>query len=211
VPDDVVDERWDTDEPDASEVEDAAPAHDDIMKRLLDYQRSLREGASPAEATEAVQRSAEERAHVVPPDAGSVEPPEAGSVEQPVADVEPAEIALEEPVADVEPAEIAVEEPAPQPDPAPTPVPPPMPAPGPPPVPEPVETAAPEPVQITGDDLEDRVAQLEDRLDRLGSRLADLRQSFQEMGVAANERLADLQPEAAPPAEPEPEREGETS
>jgi hypothetical protein len=50
VPDDVPDEGWT-----AEDSESAAPevAHDDIMKRLLDYQRSLREGASPTEAAEA--------------------------------------------------------------------------------------------------------------------------------------------------------------
>jgi hypothetical protein len=55
VPDDESEVEWPAEGlPEVEDLEETP--HDDIMKRLLDYQRSLREGASPEEAAEVMRR-----------------------------------------------------------------------------------------------------------------------------------------------------------
>ncbi|HEX6331421.1 MAG TPA: hypothetical protein VF129_09085 [Actinomycetota bacterium] len=46
-------------------------------------------------------------------------------------------------------------------------------------------------------ELKERLAGLEARLDRLGTKLGDLRQSFQDLAIAADERLASIEDEIA--------------
>jgi hypothetical protein len=189
VSDDVPDEGWTTDEEPGSEA--SSVPHDDIMKRLLDYQRTLREGASPEEAAETV-RSAVIAEPAVEP---SIEPAEAEP--EPIDEEEageqdaPGEPEPEEPsvgaqveapeaaavvgvIAAAEPAESKV------------------------PVEEDVraETSRPTPAAPgVGSGLESRVATLEGKLEDLGTRLAELRQSFQDMAIAADERLAAMEAE----------------
>lgn len=193
--DDVPDEGWTTDEEPGSEA--SSVPHDDIMKRLLDYQRTLREGASPEEAAETV-RSAVIAEPAVEP---SIEPAEAepepideeeageqdapgepepeepsvgAQVEAPEAAAVAGVLAATEPVEPAEPAESDV------------------------PVEEDVraETSRLTPAAPgVGSGLESRVATLEGKLEDLGTRLAELRQSFQDMAIAADERLAAMEAE----------------
>jgi hypothetical protein len=223
-------------------AEAAETPHDDIMKRLMNYQRSLREGASPEEAAEAMRRdiaepspevseaaaAAESLAELLSTEAVSEEA-EAPELEaEPVAEAE----AESEAAAEAEP-EVGAEAEAELPS-----------------EPEPLfetplemesvglvgeveaalelettdgvafeptsegavapeaEEAGPsepayeelselaavggpgEPAEESRPELEDRVGQLESKLDQLGAKIAELRRSFQEMAIAADERLA---------------------
>jgi hypothetical protein len=175
MPEDESDERW----PDeATEAEDPSAAHDDIMKRLLNYQRSLREGASPAEAAEAaeVAQSLE------------VEP----ELDGPAAPSDLLDLSVSEPETQVEVA-------GPEPEPAHAPEPEPAPEPTPEPAAEPVAEPAIEAVFETSAEsraeLAARVQELEKRLELLGSRVGALRRSFQDMAIAADERLAAMEDE----------------
>ncbi len=199
VPDEVPEPEvdWSDEDPPAEAAGTADTAHDDIMKRLLDYQRSLREGASPEEAAEIMREGTTDSAvleasstaeslaellstEVVPDEAVAVEsePVIEPAVEVPFElEVEPELEREPSPVRSLEPeAEEAVgAEP-------------------------PVETIA-EPALASGDleaiggsrsELEARVGKLEGQLEGLGARIAELRRSFQDMAIAADERLATM-------------------
>jgi hypothetical protein len=177
VADDVPDEGWTTDEEPDSEA--ASVPHDDIMKRLLDYQRTLREGASPEEAAEAVRVEA-------PPTEAPLEPaPEVS--EEPAIEADISEAVAAAPPA----AEPAVEEhPEEEPETGGS-----------------LDRHEPELTvaeRSPGDTvaeggpkagLEARIARLEGKLEDLGSRVGELRQSFQDMAIAADERLAAMEQE----------------
>jgi len=185
--------------PDEQQVpEDPEAGHDDIMKRLVDYQKQLREGVEPTEAA-AVAWHREPRAP------GLTEQPE-----QPALPAQPAE--PEEPVSSWrEPDFVDVSSPEPevkteaeapserrdesfdQPS------------------SDRVEILTSEEAEATparpwehppASDPEtsktgvtDRIAQLEGTLDRLSTLLGDLRENFQGMAVTADERLAAIEAE----------------
>jgi hypothetical protein len=203
LPDDAPEDHWPED--DASTEPPSVP-HDDIMKRLLDYQRSLREGASPEEAAPHAQSVSTEDEASTPAngvvdlsttepeieieeprgaDVGLVTESEAPpEVEAPPEPVEPPELFT--PVEPVD--EAGVREP-------PAAIEPPRPF-EPPGLPDAVEREPIRPGPPEGRaELEARVAALEERLGRLATKLSDLRQSFQDMAVAADERLAAMQDE----------------
>ncbi len=185
--------------PDEEQVpEDPEAGHDDIMKRLVDYQKQLREGVEPTEAAAVAW-------HREPRDPGQTEQPE-----QPALPAQPAE--PEEPVSSWrEPDFVDVSSPEPevqteaevpserrdesfdQPS------------------SDRVEILTSEEAEATparpwehppASDPEtsktgatDRLAQLEGTLDRLSTLLGDLRENFQGMAVTADERLAAIEAE----------------
>jgi hypothetical protein len=167
--------------------------HDDIVKRLLEYQRQLREGMAADAAAE------------------TAEPGTTKTDTELVVDLTEAEAAVEaretaeEPIAEIaEPeAELEIAEPeaeAPEPTPEigePTASEPTASAPEPEPAGEPAEASP-------SADLEARVAELEASLGRVTQILGELRGSFQEMAIAADERLAELEALLASTAEAEP-------
>jgi hypothetical protein len=199
VPDEP-EEGW-TDVP--ADSDEPTVAHDDIMKRLIDYQRTLREGASPEEAAEAarsaftdprppeapttvselvdVTAETEERADVevqIEPEPATAE----AEPEPPTAEAEPASEPLDTGWEDVVPPQA-------EPEWSPT-----AEAPGYVTIPEsPAETRqeAADPVP----DLRAEVGSLEERLDRLVAKIGELRSSFQDMAIAADERLAAMERE----------------
>jgi hypothetical protein len=185
--------------PDEQQVpEDPEAGHDDIMKRLVDYQKQLREGVEPTEAAAVAW-------HREPRDPGPTEQPE-----QPPLTAQPAE--PEEPVSswrepdfvDVSSPEpevqIEAEVPSERRD-------------------ESFDQPSSDRVEIlTSEEAEatparpwehppasdpetskngvtDRLAQLEGTLDRLSTLLGDLRENFQGMAVTADERLAAIEAE----------------
>jgi hypothetical protein len=175
--------------------EDPDAGHDDIMKRLVDYQRQLREGVEPTEAA-AVAWHREQR------EPGPSEPPE-----QPAQPAEP-----EEPVSSwSEPDFVDVSSPDPEVQAEAE-------------VPsergdESFDQPSSDRVEIlTSEEAEatparpwehptapdpepskagvtDRLAQLESTLDRLSTLLGDLRENFQGMAVTADERIAAIEAE----------------
>lgn len=166
MPEDESDERWTNDEP---APEEPTAAHDDIMKRLLDYQRSLREGASPEEAAEAIRGGMAERREPGETTVATEELVELGTTE-PEVQLEP-ESELEAPSSEPEAAvELGPEPMEPQPEPPPP-------------------TAAPE------SELQARLSALEGKLDLIGSKIVEVRRSFQDLAIAADERLAALEDE----------------
>ena len=163
MPEDQSDERWPEE---VTATEDPSAAHDGIMKRLLNYQRSLREGASPAEAAEAAEvAEIEETAEIE-------EVEETAEAEQ-VVEVKPTPEGPTEEQRDLSAAEPGSEATADV-------------------VPEPVLEASEAGSKA---ELEERVQRLEERLERLGSKVGALRQSFQDMAIAADERLAAMEDE----------------
>lgn len=208
----------------ASGGEQGAPpiAHEDIMQRLLEYQRKLREGLSPREAAQAV---AEAVAGEGASPTGQIEQAEQGTEPQaepvitatqpePVVDLTAAEAELEERTAreagsaDREPSagEVAVAEPAAEAPPGPTaetPSEPAAEASGAVASAERTEAAAPAapaagsvwavPTPSREPDLAARVEQLERTLASVSQQVSELRQRFQDMAIAADERLAELE------------------
>ena len=188
---DEPDEGW-NDESTGSE--EPAVAHDDIMKRLLNYQRNLREGASPDDAAEAA------RSAFADPGPAVMPPPTEEMVD----------LSADNASVDVEPEQRQEEEwhrePAVQPEPE---------AEWAPPAPTHPDVEAALPTEPTSPlvtvpetsvgaevmtqgsraELEGRLATLEERLERLGSRIGELRRSFQDMAIAADERLAAMEDE----------------
>lgn len=181
------------------EPETEAPqlVHDDIVKRLLDYQRRLREGApddpapvsdpemSPSVIDEVIDLTAEEE--LVVEGSTSTE-----AVPQPVAQgpgEAPADVAE---VIDISTGRAAEAGPASAEtkisgsDASGA---------------EMTETASepPDGSAVTSADLgatqalEDRIDEIERSLERLSSKFAELRSAFQDMAIAADERLADIQ------------------
>ena len=155
--------------------------HDDIMQRLLEYQRQLREGMSPGEAAEV---HTAERPMIDYAAAEALTATKTGTIQ--VVDITEAEAeldvsapapALAEPEAEevrtieaeAEAETIAEAEP----------------------VVEPVAVAATQPVPST--DLIGRVAELEDTLARVSTLVGELRERFQDMAIASDERLAAIE------------------
>jgi hypothetical protein len=164
VPEDESDERWTNDEP---APEEPTAAHDDIMKRLLDYQRSLREGASPEEAAEAIRGVAERHepaeTTVATEELVELETPEP----EPQAQSSEPEAAVE---VELEPMELEPESMELEPEPSP-------------------------PSAIPESELQARLSALEGKLDLIGSKIVEVRRSFQDLAIAADERLAALEDE----------------
>jgi chemotaxis protein histidine kinase CheA len=218
----------------ASDGEQAAPpiAHEDIMQRLLEYQRKLREGLSPQEAARAVAESVagegapstEQAEQGIEPHA---EPVITATQPEPVVDLTAAEAELEQRASqeaqltasededraqqEAEPAEaeapaqaaVAAEAPveAPPPEPAPEaaaePAAEPAIAPA---SPGQAEAAAPAsgsvwavPAPSPDPELAARVERLERTLASVSQQVSELRQRFQDMAIAADERLAELE------------------
>jgi hypothetical protein len=152
----------------AAEETEATPplVHDDIMHRLLDYQRQLREGQTPEQAAEhaaspvLVDYSALDAPPVLE-QAETVEVIDLAAVE------EPAEERAEEP-AEAFPEEWSISSSTP-----------PM---------EPTPDAA-----VASGDLALRLAKLEDTLANIATSIGDLREQFQNMAIAADERLAAIE------------------
>jgi hypothetical protein len=155
----------------AAEETEATPplVHDDIMHRLLDYQRQLREGVTPEQAAE----------HAASPVLVDYSALDAPAVLEQTETFEVIDLAAAE-----EPAEELAEEPA-QDDPEawsvasirsePTSV-------------QSMPTAA----EASGD-LAVRLAKLETTLSNIATSIGDLREQFQNMAIAADERLAAIE------------------
>jgi len=125
---------------------DSEAVRDDIMKRLLDYQRRQR-GESGSETVSSVWATPPVRARETEP-----------AVAEPPMDAAP--------TTEEAPAAEQVPEPS-----------------------EPAEAPAP------SVDVQGRLDALQSSLDRLRSQIGDLRQTFQDMAIAADERLADIEAE----------------
>lgn len=185
--------------PSADEGDRGAPpiAHEDIMQRLLEYQRKLREGLSPREAAQAVAEAVASRS------APRSEPLATATEPEPVVDLTAAEAELEQatapgagtPAAEaVEPGPERPAEPASAAEP-------------------PAEVASAAPPWETGSPaaaaseetawagpasspdpgLAARVEQLEHALASVATQVSELRQRFQDVAIAADERLAELE------------------
>ena len=172
--------------------ETATPlVHDDIMKRLLDYQRNLREGATPDEAAtpqpglidyaaleteetagdrlvdlataEAELEDTSTADSTTEIDATGSESAEDDSTEPVVIEVEDAPIEKK-----AEPAAISEAEPATNAQPS---------------------TAA----KVANAELEARMTELERSLDGIADMLGELRKGFQDMAIDADERIAKVE------------------
>jgi hypothetical protein len=179
------------DEPQATE--DPEAGHDDIMKRLVDYQRQLRQGVEPTEAAAvAWHREPRDPVQSEPPSIPTEAPeqPNMPAEEPEVVDVSSPE--PEETETEVEPAEQDQVQPHHQPperveilteaeaqqSPA-----------------QPWQSAPASGGENTRTEISARIAQLESSLDRLSKLLGDLRENFQGMAVSADERLAAIEAE----------------
>jgi hypothetical protein len=161
---------------DAEETEAVPPiVHDDIMQRLLDYQRQLREGLTPEQA-------AQPAASPILVDYSALESPTpvAPQIEaDEVIDLAAIEAAIEEPTdaeakpapADAVPQIWATSSMVPEPTPTPT---------------TPAATD-------TSGDLAARLAKLEDTLSGVAESVSDLRAQFQDMAIAADDRLGAIE------------------
>lgn len=163
------------------EAESPSVVHDDIMKRLLDYQRHLREGTSPAVAAEAA--TAERplidyaAAEAVGTQTETVTVVDITAAEAEIeADTAPiAETELETEISSLEAAEAAEPEDAPS----------------------AAEQIWSEAAPAAVGDLAARVTELERTLARVATMIGELRGSFQDMAVASDERLAAIEDELA--------------
>jgi hypothetical protein len=186
------------------EEEAEAPAsgivHEDIMQRLLEYQRQLREGVTDGAAqaperpeavvAEATTATKTEDVEVVDITAAEAEL-EAAAVGDGAAAVDDASRNVE--IAEVEAREAVEVEPIASPEVAkPTEELFSTPAPSTPPRVW-AETSKATPAAPAAEDLGARVAALEDALARVSSMVAELRASFQDMAIAADERLATIE------------------
>ena len=128
--------------------------HDDIMQRLMDYQRRLREGLTPEQAAKSngtlVDQAAPEPPAAIMTRANTVEVVDLAAVEDPV----------EEPVEVIEGVEVI----------------------------HAADGSAP-PSADPAADLTARLARLEDTLSSVAKSIGDLRERFQNMAIAADERL----------------------
>jgi hypothetical protein len=160
------------------ETQASGIVHEDIMQRLLEYQRQLREGGPPSEAAP----TAEE------PAPGPGEAATATTTEEvEVVDITQAEAELEEAEAHTEDAVVTVADEA-------RPVEELFSARTPPSAPDAwVERPAATPPAPPPQDLGARVAELEATLARVSAILGELRASFQDMAIAADERLASIE------------------
>jgi hypothetical protein len=165
---------------DRSEEQDEQPSivHDNIVKRLLDYQRQLREGATPVEAAEQAQG---DRPMI---DYQAAETPVATQTDTiEVVDVAAAEAESEAELEETAPEALEGELEAPADEAAADVIH----------IPEAEsEPAAPAPSAST-DDPSARVAALETEMARLGEMVSALRDTFQDMAITADERLAAIE------------------
>jgi hypothetical protein len=169
---------------DAEETSAIPPiVHDDIMQRLLDYQRQLREGLT-------AEQVAELKAFPIFVDHAALEPPapittQTETVE--VIDLAAVEGATAEPIEVIEVVEVVEAEPAPAvavpqvwANPtiasAPTPMP-----------------RAPAAATDASADLAARVAKLEDTLSSVAKSIGELREQFQNIALAADDRLGAIE------------------
>ena len=167
------------------EQTDPGIVHDDIMKRLLDYQRHLRDGLEADEVPGAqtgspasdiafeTERSAVAIDEVVDEpelivDVAAVEA-EATADGAATPEIETGDV-VEIPTDTEKVATELWSQPS-----------------------APTTEQAGAPAEGSSADLEARMARLEDTLDRLGTMLGDLRITFQEMAIAADERLAAIE------------------
>jgi hypothetical protein len=200
------DEQQTPDDPDAG--------HDDIMKRLVDYQRQLREGVEPTEAAAvAWHREPREGGQTGPPEqpAQPEEFEQPAQFEQPEETEEPApaeapstswgepdfvdvsspepEVQAEAEAQSEEPDEVrAFDQPADRVEILTSEQAEASPA-------RPWERPAAASTEPSRTEVSDRIAQLEGTLDRLSQLLGDLRENFQGMAVTADERLAAIEAE----------------
>jgi len=161
------------------EAESSSVVHDDIMKRLLDYQRHLREGTSPAAAAEAATDEGPMIDHAAAEAIGTqtdtVTLVDITAAEAEIeADAAPvAETELETEISSLEAAEAAV------------------------PAPSAADQTWSEATPAAVGDLAARVTELERTLSRVATMISELRGSFQDMAVASDERLAAIEDELA--------------
>ncbi len=199
-------------------------AHDDIMRRLLEYQRRLREGMSPSEAAAAVAEgipeapagdagpqgiAATEEATVVDLTKAEAElEAQAEAASGPQAEAGEARTEAEEPSAIGDRSEAATAPTSAEPSAATSGAAPMAEAsPASPEVAAPAPSAGPEPqipawatppssvwaTPSPAPDLVARVERLERTLEEVATKVSDLRQRFQDLAVAADERLAELE------------------
>ena len=183
MPDDV--------SPPDEDQDDLAPvAHDDIMKRLLDYQRRFREenpsepshplvDYSAMEAQAALATATEEIVDLTEIEESEAEIEVIEVVEVDEADVPPeaaksaqAEAMHERDAEDTAP--MSAETPASK-------------------AAEPVVTKAEESPPAAGGNLAERVEQLEASLDEIAMMLAAVRSDFQDLAIRADERIAEIE------------------
>jgi hypothetical protein len=128
--------------------------HDDIMQRLMDYQRRLREGLTPEQAAKSngtlVDHAAPEPPAGMATRATSVEVVDLAAVEDPV----------EEPIEVIEGVEVV----------------------------HAADESDPPSTDLAAD-LAARLARLEDMLSSVATSIGELREQFQNMAIAADERL----------------------
>jgi hypothetical protein len=173
-------------EPEAVRPDQPSEAsHDDIMKRLLDYQRRQQGGATKEEAASsvwAVPASAPAPAEAAPapvdvqqapPDIQQAPP----DIQRAPTDIEQAPPDIQQAPPEVQPAPSKIEPVWSEPHPAPSEVPP----------------AESHPTT----DVDARIERLQGALDRLGSQIGEMRQAFQDMAIAADERLTEIESEIA--------------
>ena len=173
-----------------AEATEAIPSivHDDIMQRLLNYQRQLREGLTPEEAAESVSAPAPAHRAAPPWPAPTARPTETAAFVNLAAVEEPVEIievvAVGE-AADAEPSETVTEMEAA------------APAGAVPQIPTALSIAEPtmmparsaSPADAWGD-LTTRLAELEDTLTSVAKSIGDLRAQLQSMAITADDRLS---------------------
>jgi flagellar motor switch protein FliG len=141
---------------DAEGTEATPPlVHDDIMQRLMDYQRRLREGLTPEQAaksngTPILVNPASQSPATRATRAETIEVVDLAAVEGPV----------EEPIEVVKGVEVVLS----------------------------AEESEPQSTDLAAD-LAARLARLEDTLSSVAKSIGDLREQFQNMAIAADERL----------------------
>ncbi len=141
---------------DADGTEATPPlVHDDIMQRLMDYQRRLREGLTPEQAaksngTAILVTPASQSPPTTAPRAETIEVVDLAAVEGPV----------EEPIEVIEGVEVVH-----------------------------AADGSEPPSADPAADLAARLARLEDTLSSVAKSIGDLREQFQNMAIAADERL----------------------
>ena len=164
---------------DEQETQASEIVHDDIMQRLLQYQRQLREGMSPGEAAEThtaerpmIDYAAAEA--LMATKTGTVQVVDITELEAELEVPEPAAPAPAEPEAEealtieAEAESIVEAEPV-------------------------AETVADATQLVPSTDLTGRVAELEDTLARVSKLIGELRERFQDMAIASDERLAAIE------------------
>lgn len=165
MPDDVM-------TPDEDQDELTPVVHDDIMKRLLDYQRQLRERGEahiPALETTSLADLTTVEAQAATATATTDDVLDLTQVDEPQAEVEIVELPeIEETKLEIveEPGEDSIEEPVGE-----------------------AETSS----STADPDLAARVERLESSIERIGTMLASVRSDFQDLTIRADERIAEIE------------------